>query len=145
MPAAAFYTDEMASNKALILQTALAMSKVRLYKSTFVVTRTTLKASLVANEVAYDGYTAGGILITAFVGPATNPAGGVSLFSGVAYFNYNTPSSPPVTDTAGGWWIELAAGGVYCSGTLDSPQSFDLPGDALPLNIEFNEGRVATS
>lgn len=125
--------------KAGVLKTALAASKLRLYKNALVPDVNTTKAMFEANEADYDGYTAGGVTVTAFLGPGLNPGGGADIISPVNYFAW-THDTDDVGNMIGGWWLELAAGAVYAYTNYPSPIGMAKAGDVIPQVIQFTEG-----
>jgi hypothetical protein len=115
-------------------QTALALSKVRLFKSSLVPTPSTTLAELVAAEADYDDYPAGGDTITAFLDPILNPAGGSSISAPTVQFAVTT-DPPIVTNLIGGAWLEDAAGKVRLVMPFASPVPMEIAGQGFPLNV----------
>jgi len=134
---ATFYTNAATLTMAAELQTVLALSKVRLFKSTFVPTVATTIAELEAEEVAFTGYPAGGETITAWLDPILDPAGGASITAPTVQFAVSGPVL--ATDIVGGFWIEDAAGDVRLVGQFAAPVPMEVVGQGFPLNIKIVE------
>lgn len=135
---ASFYTNEACMKNADELQTALALSKVRLFKSTFLPSVSSKAAELEAAEANYTGYTVGGAPITAWLDPLLEPAGGASITAPTVQF---AVGAPPITqtDVLGGFWVEDAAGNIRLVGTFPAPVPMELEGQGFPLNIKIVE------
>jgi hypothetical protein len=118
------------------LQTVLALSKVRLFKSSLLPSVSTIKADLTAEEADYDDYPAGGETITAFLDPLLDPAGGASITAPTTQFDVTT-DPPIVTNLIGGFWLEDAAGAVRVIGTFAAPIPMEVAGQGFPLNIKI--------
>lgn len=102
---------------AALVQTALALSKLRLFKSTITdVSSDTTRAELLAAECDFTGYPAGGVEIEAFLNPLLAPIGGSSIDWPTVQFAIASPYT--VTNTVGGWWIETAGGILIACGTF---------------------------
>lgn len=128
-----FRTNEACMTQAAELQTALAASKVRLFKSTFVPTVSTTKTELVANEALFTGYPAGGAAIAAWNAPLLDPAGGASITAPTVQFAVTGPVVD--TDLVGGFWVEDAAGDVRLVGQFAAPVPMEVVGQGFPLNV----------
>lgn len=124
-------------------QTALAMSKVRLYQSTLNPTPSTTAAELAAAEADYSDYTPGGETITAFLAPILNPAGGASISAPTVQFDV-TSAAPAVGNLIGGAWLEDAAGKVRLVMPFAAPVPMEVQGQGFPLNVTigFPTGQV---
>ena len=124
-------------------QTILALSKVRLFKSTLVPTPATVKADLTGAECDYDDYPAGGETITAFLAPLLNPSGGASISAPTVQFDV-TSAAPAVTNLVGGAWLEDAGGKVRLVMPFAAPVPMEVQGQGFPLNITigFPTGQV---
>jgi len=134
------YTKEMAFNKANKVKTLLANSKLALFRNTLVPNVNTPKASFTGAEADYDGYTAGGVTVTAFSGPFFDPAGGASIVSPNEYFAW-VHDTDDVGNLIGGWWLEDSTGLVWAYGTFPEPISMAAAGDAIPMVITLTEGQ----
>lgn len=111
---------------------ALNDSKLRLFKSSINgVSAFTTRAELVAAECDFTGYPAGGKVITAFLDPLLNPAGGASIDWPTQQFNSAAPYT--VGNVVGGWWIETTAGALIACGTFPQPIAVGGPGTGFPL------------
>lgn len=133
-----FQTLEACLTYAAERQTALAASKVRLFKSTFVPSTSTTKAELVAAEAAFTGYPAGGAAIAAWLDPVLDPAGGASITAPTVQFDMG-PAPIVATDIVGGFWLEDAAGLVRLVGTFAAPIPMEVLGQGFPLNLKIIE------
>lgn len=133
------YTQEAALQHGTTIKAALAASKVRLFKSSLAPNPTTLKTEFVAAEADYDGYAAGGLAVAAFNGPSNNPTGGAAITSPLVYFTW-VLDVDSIGNMVGGWWLELAAGGMWAYTVFPQPIAMAAPGDAIPLIIQLLEG-----
>lgn len=132
-PDKAVVTTEGLMKDGAAFQTALALSKMRLFKSTEMnLTENTTKAQLVAAECDYDGYAAGGIAVTALNDPFIDESGGVVVLSPVVQFNY-VDDVGHVANTVGGFWLEDAAGVVRISGEFATPQNMAGNTQSVPV------------
>jgi len=134
------YTDEGALVKSLVVQTELAVSKMRLFQPPLSPVRTTLLAAFVAAEATYDGYPAGGFTATAFAGPVVAAAGGASIFNAENVAAYGPVGAPPVTNLIAGFWLETAAGDMWSYVVFDAPLPMEKIGDGFPLALELTDG-----
>lgn len=141
MPDTQLYTREGASAKATVTKTTLALSKLRFFKSTLVVSQFTTKDQLEAAECDFDGYTAGGYTLTAWTGPAWFAGGGAVITSPLTVVAYGPAGDPPVGNAVGGWWIETAAGAVWTVGQYDPPRLLQVVGDAIQFIDQLVEAR----
>jgi len=118
---------------AALVQTELALSKLRLYKSPLTPSALTVLADLTALEADYTGYTAGGETITAFLNPVLSPAGGSSIDWPTEQFATVAPYT--IGNTIYGWFLVSAAGDLIAAGSFNDPidmsaadQGFAFPG-----------------
>ena len=139
------YPDEGALNKADVIKTALAGAKLHLFQEGLTLSRGTTLDQLNAVEADYDGYTAGGVTITAFLGPGISPDGGASLFSPTIVFAFASEEPTVSTNAIKGWYITLTGGELYNAGNLDAVKQMQVNGNIIPMTLEFVEGRVAGS
>jgi len=140
-----FFTQESAIAKATEIKTALAASKLWLFKSSLTPTPATTAAELEAAECDFDGYTPGGYALAAWTGPLNAEGGGAVITSPLVNVSYNTPSDPPVTNMVGGWFVEDASGDVRVVGIFDPPRPCQEVGDGFSIVVQDVEGRNATS
>jgi hypothetical protein len=127
------FPNEGTQTIASIVRTAFALSKLRLFKSTIVsVGATTTRAELIAAECAFTGYPAGGGVITAFLNPLLNPAGGSSIDWPTVQFAAAAPYT--VGEVVGGWWVETAAGDLIACGTFPQGIPVGQAGQGFPLS-----------
>jgi hypothetical protein len=131
-----FYPNAATKFIAGLLQTELALAKVRLYQfGEITPSIATTRAQLVAAEADYTGYTAGGIELTAFFNALANPIGGHSIDSPKVQF---APASPfTVGNTVGGFWVETAAGDLITVGTFPNAVSMSAEGNGFPLSVSL--------
>lgn len=138
-----FITEAGARKKAANIKTALALSKVRFFKASLVPNESTTVAQLEAAECDYDGYTPGGITLTAWTGPLDDPAGGAVITSPLVSLAYGPAADPPVTNSVGGYWIEDADGDDRIVGIYDPPRAMAAIGDGWVFVQQDVEGRNA--
>lgn len=136
------YTKEAQNVKASMVKLALALSKLRLFDDSLTLTQFTTKAQLLAAESVFDGYTPGGYVLTAWLGPLNDSGGGVVITSPLVHLAYGPAEDPVVTGLVGGWWIEDAAGAVRIAGTYDPPRVMTQVGDGWDFVAQLVEGRV---
>ncbi len=128
-----FYPNSGTLEIASGVQTMLALSKLRLFKSTLSPGVTTTKAQLLAEEADFTGYPAGGETVTAFLSPGLYPLGGASISAPTEQFATTDPTI--VGNLIGGWWLENAGGDVIAIGTFPSPVPMQTPFQILPITI----------
>ena len=141
MPDTQLYTTQAASAKAAAIITTLANSKLRLFKSTLVLTQFTTRAELLAAECNYDGYPEGGYELDEFTGPINDAGGGAVLTSPLVNPAYGEPSDPPVGNEVGGWWIEDSEEKVRVAGRYSPARPIQVPGDGFPVVVQIVEAR----
>lgn len=139
-----FYTNEAALTKAGVIKTSLAAGKLRLFQSSFVPSRFSTKADLVAAEATFDGYPAGGYPCLAWNGPLLPDGGGASLTSVLFNIAYGPAADPPTGNQLGGWWYEDATGKVWLVGTWAPARPMNMIGQGFPFVIQDIEGRTIT-
>jgi len=81
--------------------------------------------------------------LTAWTGPAPNAGGGAVITSPLQYIDNNTPSTPPVGNDCGGFWIETAAGKVWLVGTFDPIRPLQVVGQGFPWVQQIVEAKNA--
>lgn len=137
---AVLYPNSGALFLATNAKTALAASKLRLYKGTTLVPipATTL-AELEAIEADYSGYTAGGATIANFSAPLLSPSGGASIQSGLVQFAFLSPTPPaePVSNVVGGWFLVDATGKLISIGTFPNGIGMAADGQGIPMNVQL--------
>ena len=138
-----FYTIEAAFTLATEVKTALAASKLRLCQTPFVATPTSTKAEMVAAEATFDGYTAGGYALAAYIGPGFADGGGAKITSPLASPAYGPAGAPPVTNEISSWWIEDASGDVRVAGVFNPVRPMATVGDILEFVAQLVLGRNA--
>lgn len=124
--------------EAAALKTALALSKVRLFKDTFGIpnVNTTL-ALLDAHQADFSGYTAGGNTITAFGDPYADPDGsGVLLVAPTTQFNFLDPDpDPAVPNDIGGFYVVDAAGALRYAVAFEEAVTLGDNEQSLPIVV----------
>jgi hypothetical protein len=131
-------TTEASRNRATILKTALASSKVRLCQAPFTFANGTTKEDAVAAEADFDGYTPGGNTITAFGNPLDVTGGGAAIGADTTFAYVDDDTHVANTISAG--WIELAAGGIVFPFNLQNPLTFNSNGDGIIFQFLDTEG-----
>lgn len=134
------YTNEMAANKATVVKATVALSKLRLFTNALTPNVNTVKANFEAAEADFDGYTPGGNTITAFLAIGSDPGGGYDVPSPSSQFVW-AHDTDDVGNLIGGWWLELAAGGVWAYATYPEPIGMAKAGDTITQLITLVEGR----
>lgn len=136
--------DAAALASATALATRLVDSLVRLFKSTYVPSRESTRAELVAAECDFSGYPATGIEVAAWTAPVNDPDGGSAIFSGLLSYVFVNEVDPldNVNNMVGGYWIETAAGALVRVATFDEPVEMAVVGDAIPLLVKLVEGEA---
>jgi hypothetical protein len=132
------YPNVGALKIAATIRTFVALSVIHLIKAPISLLPGTTLAALTAIEADFDGYTA--IVVTAFLAPYIDPAGGASIQSGTEQFQYGPAASPPVINNVYGFYLLDAAGDLLVAGTFDAPVAMQSIGDALPMNVILNYG-----
>jgi hypothetical protein len=133
------YPNDGALALAGLVQTGLAGSKLHLYKQGLVLGQTTTKDELDAVECDYDGYTPGGITITAWLAALLLAGGGAEIQSGTKQFVY-IDGLTHVTNLAGGWYLTLAGGGLFAAGAFQNPVNFQANGQGVNLDLALDYG-----
>lgn len=139
------YTNSGAIFLATNARTALAASKLRLFKDTGLVpTPGTTLAELAAIEADYSGYTAGGITVANFTTPLLNPTGGASIQSGLQQFAFVPEVDPEdnVTNVIGGFFIVDATGKLVLVGTFPNGVPMQVEGNGIPMNVQLVFGSI---
>lgn len=126
MPAP-FFPQSSCFNQAAALQTLLALSVIRLFKSGFSPDVNTVLADLEAEEADYTTYAQAAI--TAWGAPYAPTGGGAAITAPTEQFTLAaTPAQP---NTIGGYWIETAAGDVVLIRQFDDPVPMVVAGNAV--------------
>jgi hypothetical protein len=128
-------TNEAAMNIMTARQAALALSKVKLVKSSIGnINANTTKAQLLANIADFTGYA--DKTITVFLAPYIDPAGGVSMQAPTVQFD---SSGPAVANMIRGWWLELAGGEIQVVAQFDNDIPISDVGNSIPIDVKFNQ------
>lgn len=119
-----------------LLRTALAGSKLRLFKADFSPSPASLAADFIGSEANFSGYPTGGASITAWLAPLYDPAGGVSITAPTVQFAV-AAATPLVANQLGGWFLLDSTGTLYQYGTFDPQPILAAVGDGLPIGIKI--------
>lgn len=113
-----------------ILQTELALCKLKLTKSLIVPAKTVLKASLTAVECDFSGYAAK--TVTALLAPYVD-GDGISIMIPTTQWDFDGSDMTPTANTVYNWWLELAAGDLIIAGQFLTPIGMAAGGDSIPF------------
>ncbi len=130
------YTSEASRITTQNIQTALALSFIRLFDETLIPTPTTTQAELAAAETTLVGYPAGGYPVTAFHDPINADAGGDIILSPLVQPEY--ASGAPVT--IGGYWLEDAGGKVRQVFIFQPQRPLASLGQGFPIVCQLGYG-----
>jgi hypothetical protein len=127
-----FVSLDGANATALLLQTALAGCKLRLFKSSFTPTPSSTFAEYQAAQADYDTY--GQITIAAWNVPILAPGSGYMMLSPLDQFavGANNPATP---NLIGGCYVIDAANVVRQTIIFTSPVPMQLAGQGIPITI----------
>lgn len=137
------YTQESAMTQAGLMKTALATSKLGLFLSSFQPTVNSKVADFTGADATYDGYTAGGNAITAFLGPGADPGGGADVISPNVFFSY-VDGETHVQNLIGGWYLLTTGGALFAYGVYPNPVAMAANGDFISQVITLNFGQNPT-
>lgn len=126
MPAP-FFPNSSCFDQATALQTLLALSVLRLFKSGFSPDPDTVLADLEAEEADYSTYAPN--TVTAFGAPYAPVGGGAAITAPTEQFTL--AATPAVPNTIGGYWLETAAGDVVLIRQFDDPVPMVVAGNAI--------------
>lgn len=140
MPAGLFYTTAGALKKAAAIRTLLNTGAVMLYNSDFNPTPATTLAEFMDHEVVADGYTTGGITVTAWSDGGFDPGGGASSFT-QPNWSYGPASDPPVTALVGGCFITDTDGDLYAYFEFPGEVPFEAIGQHIAPLLNLIDGR----
>lgn len=116
---------------ATAVQTALAASKIQLFKSTLTPTPETPLADFVTHSADYTGYPPGGAVLAAWLAPILSPTSGYQIQAPMTQF---VVGDPVVTgNVIGGFWIEEAGGELIAFGTFGNPQPMQVADQGIDL------------
>lgn len=125
-----FFPNSSSFDQANALKTALALSKLRLFKTGLVPTPQTTAAQLIAAEADYDDYVAA--TITAWLTPVNSSFGGAQFSAPTVEFVCTADQD--VGNNIGGYWIEKAAGAVVLIRQFDDPVPMMSANDGILIN-----------
>lgn len=127
------WPQEGATLDAGLVQTALAVSTLRLFKNPLAVGSNTTVADFI--EATYTGYAAQALAtVPAPVNDAT--LGGVSIF--VPSHLFTCSLAPVAPETIHGWWLEDTTGKCVAAGNFTTPFVITNIGDTVPLQVTLN-------
>jgi hypothetical protein len=136
-------TQEAALNRATILQTALAASKLRLCVG-ITPNPATTAAELIAAEATFSGYTSGGYALATWAGPGKTSTGAGVITAPTIQIKIVPPMSGPIVgNMLSGWWIETGTGEVLLVGSWDPARPMNVVTDQFPFAVQDVEGAVA--
>jgi hypothetical protein len=143
MANALLVTNEQAINRALLLQSTLAASKLRVLQN-YTPAYTDTRATLIANEATFTGYPAGGYTLTAWTGPALPGTGGSSITSPIVVVAPTTGNT--IANDISGFWVEASTTGTldYLTGTISPFVHVLNPVDQFPIVVQDYEGVAVT-
>lgn len=130
------YTNEASRAGALDLQTALALSFIRLFDGSIVPTATTQLSDLEDAETTLVGYPSGGYPVTAYNDPIFGSSGANVILSPLVQVEYASGDAV----TIGGYWAEDAGGAVREVYIFDPPRQLASIGDGFPIVVQFGYG-----
>jgi len=131
-----FYPNSAANYIATLMQTELAVSKLRLYQDELITPSiATTRAELVAAEATYTGYTATGLALTAWFAAIAAAIGGYSIDSPKVQFATAAPYTVP--NNIGGFWVETAGGDLIVIGSFAEAEPMAGAGDGFPISVSL--------
>lgn len=130
MPAP-FFPNSSCFDQATALQTLLALSVIKLFKSGFSPDPGTVVADLDAEEADYTTYTPA--TVTAFGDPYAPTGGGAAITAPTEQFTL--AATPVAPNTIGGFWLESAAGDVILIRQFDDPVPMVVAGNAVLITV----------
>lgn len=136
MPQQQFYPLVGCQKKAADFKTLMASSKARLFKSPFFPIAGTPRSDYLAAECDYDGYLAGGIVMTAFNDPILSPGSGYQTGSPLVQFAW-AHDTDDVGNTVSGGWVETAGGIIMLAFNFAQNIPMQQAGQGIPLNFIF--------
>lgn len=144
---APLYTQEAALAEANAVGKTIAdpdavpptVAKVRLFLSTLVPSVVTTKAELVAAEMSFTGYPAGGYDLEGFNPAILATGGGAVIYADTIAVSYTSGTG----ETCGGYWLEDAVGDVREVYTYSPARNIANPGDGFPIVVSLGYGRNA--
>lgn len=116
-----------------LVQTALAASELRLFKSTLEPTPETPLADFDSAECDFSGYTTGGETIATWLDPILAPTSGYQITSPIVQWAADNPTT--VGNVVGGWYLVESGGELIAYGTYGTPQPMEVPGQGLDVSI----------
>jgi hypothetical protein len=119
---------------ALLMQTALAASKLRLIGTAFTPSPQDTLAAMESIEIAFSGYTSGGYALADWLNPVNDPQGGVSIQSPTVQPQV---ASGGTAGTVYGWFLVDATGSLIANGTIGNPIGMVNVGDGFPISVKL--------
>lgn len=147
MPTTGIITQEMASNRAKVMQTTLAGTRLRLLQD-YTPAPGDNQAALVAHEASFAGYPVGGYTLTTWTGPGSVAGGGAVITAPVV--NVVPSAANTLSNNISGFWVEAEIAGsppssvTYLAGSIQPPRVVGVPSDQFPLLVQDFEGLVAS-
>lgn len=114
------------------MQTALALSVLHLFKSSFVPDPSNILADYTAAEADYDAYAAK--TLTAWNEPILAPGSGYMILSPLAQFDVGV-TDPAVGNVIGGCYLVDAAGKLRLTVIFTQPIPMEMAGQGIPINL----------
>lgn len=136
-------TNEQAENRAALLQSTLANSKLRLLQS-YAPAYTDNRTVLETHEANFTGYPSGGYNLTAWTGPALPGTGGSSITSPIVIVA--PASNNTIANNITGFWVETGGNAplAYLTGVISPGNVVTSPLDQFPIVVQDYEGVAVT-
>lgn len=135
MPQQLFYSNQGLQVLTGSIMPALAVGKIRLFKSGFTPDITTTVADLVENEANYSGYAAGGIAVAEWNGPYFAPEGGMAIQT--PSVDFSTATTVTVPNLIGGWWFQDDNNSAVVIAEFGDPQPMQVPYQVLTIQVRL--------
>lgn len=130
------YSETGTMAVAALVRTALAESECRLFKDGFVPSATSTLAEFQAQQCDFDGYTAGGKEITAFLPPLDNGDDGATLAAPTLQWEYTYPGSgDPVGNVVGGYYLVTSGDALIGYEVFPDPVPVTGDGDGVRVDV----------
>lgn len=132
----ATYTVTGVLDQAAAMRARLAGSRLKLTRSGFAGTFRSTAAEVLAAEVAFTGYPAGGATLAAWGSPVV--AGDLAAITIAPTTQFAVGGAWPIVGAVvGGWAVVLADGTLYALGTLPADVPMQVVGQGFPLMLSF--------
>lgn len=113
-------------------QTAYAVSKLHLFKSSFIPTPSNVLADYTAAEADYDAYAEK--TLTAWFNPILAPGSGFMIESPLVQFEVGA-STPVTPNLIGGCYLVDAAGKLRATVIFTQPLPMQMAGQGIPISL----------